>query len=281
MAFIIPSRWFAGGKGLDAFRDEMLHDRRIGRLVDYPNAEDCFPGVEIAGGVCYFIWDRHHDGQCKITTVMGDTESNMCRNLDEFETFIRWNDGVSILRKVRLRNESTLDEVASARKPFGLATNFTDFDAVQNPDKYKIYASTQTGQRKTGFVLKTKVQKGIDFIDKWKVLLPKAYRIGSSTDGGTIRPIVAEPNSVCTETFIVIKAFDSEEQANNFVSYVFTRLFRFLVMLRKLTQDATAKVYSFVPDLPMDREWTDEKLFERYNITPEEQDYIKSRIKEM
>lgn len=281
MAFIIPSRWFSGGKGLDAFRDEMLHDRHIKQLVDYPNAEDCFPGVEIAGGVCYFVRDAQYQGPCTITTILQDTESVLERNLDEFDTFIRWNAGVPILRKIKSFNESTLGEIASSRKPFGFATNYTDFDFINNPDKYKIYASTQTGQRKVGYVYKTHVTKGHQYIDKWKVLLPKAYRIGSSTDGGTIHPIIAEPGSVCTETFIILKAFNTEEEAKNLVSYIHTRLFRFLVMLRKVTQDATAKVYSFVPDLPMEHEWTDEKLFDRYDITPDEQEYIKSMIKEM
>lgn len=281
ISFIIPSRWFAGGKGLDSFRNMMLHNRHIKELYDYPNAEDCFPGVEIAGGVCYFIMDLNYEGKCKITTILQDEYSSMDRYLDETDIFVRWNKGIPILRKVKNRNETTISEIASARKPFGLATNFKDFDNHNNPDKYKIYSSSQTGNREIGYVEKTLISKGHEYINKWKVLMPKAYRLGSATDGGTIHPIIAEPGSVCTETFIVLKSFNTEKEANNFAKYIKTRFFRFLVLLHKLTQDATAKVYSFVPDLNMSQEWTDEKLYDRYDITPAEQRFIESLIKEI
>ena len=278
MAFIVPSRWFAGGKGLDSFRDKMLHDRHIKKLVDYPDASDCFPGVEIKGGVNYFIWEKNYSGDCEVTTVIGEeVRKPMKRRLDEYDTFIRWNEAIPILRKVQSRHEDTLDKKVSSRKPFGLATNFTDFDNINNPDKYKIYAN-----KKTGFVIKTLVQKGQQYIDKWKVLLPKANEGSGDIPNRVItNPILAGPESVCTETYIVVKAFDKQEDAELFFNYMRTRFFRFLLFLNKVTQDTTAKVYAFVPDLPMDRKWTDEKLFERYDITPEEQDYIKSMIKEM
>lgn len=278
LAFIVPSRWFAGGKGLDEFRDEMLHDRHIKKIVDYPDANDCFPGVEIKGGVNYFIWERAYDGDCEITTIIGNEEaSTMKRRLDEYDTLIRWNEAIPILRKVQARHESTLDKVVSSRKPFGLATNFSDFDDINNPDKYKIYAN-----KKTGYVLKTRVWVGENLVGKWKVLLPKANE-GSGTLPNRVLtyPTIAEPGSVCTETYIVVKSFDSEEEAKNFVSYITTRFFRFLVLLRKVTQDTTSKVYALVPDLTMTQAWTDEKLYDRYDITSDEQAYIESMIKEM
>lgn len=282
MAFIIPSRWFAGGKGLDTFRSEMLADRHIKIIYDYPNAADCFPGVLIAGGVMYFVWDGNYDGQCEIHTISGDDELPVTkRHLDQYDVFIRENQAVPILEKVKLRNEITLDKTVSSRKPFGLTTNFSNFDNINNADKYKIYSSDNVGNRKISYVLKSHITKGDDMIGKWKVLMPKAYRIGSSKDGGYINAIIAEPNSVCTETFLVMKTFSSRQEAENFVIYIKTRLFRFLVSLRKITQDATSKVYSFVPDLPMDQVWTDEKLYERYDITQAEQKFIESMIKEM
>ncbi|MBP3899273.1 Eco57I restriction-modification methylase domain-containing protein [Candidatus Saccharibacteria bacterium] len=281
ISFIIPSRWFAGGKGLDLFREEMLHNHHIKQLYDYPNAEDCFPGVEIAGGVCYFVIDSKYTGKCEITTILGEDSSTMERYLDEIDVFVRWNKGMPILRKVISRNESTISDIASSRKPFGLATNFKDFDAYNNPDKYKIYSSSQTGDRKISYVQKTRITKGFEYIDKWKVLMPKAFRLGSATDGGTVHPIIAEPGSVCTETFIILKTFSTEEEAKNFVEYIKTRFFRFLVLLHKLTQDATSKVYAFVPDLSMDRVWTDEKLYGRYEITDDERQFIESMVKEI
>ena len=278
MAFIVPSRWFAGGKGLDDFRDEMLHDKHIKAIYDYPDANDCFPGVEIKGGVNYFIWDRSHNGPCKITTIVNNEElPSAIRYLDEYDTFIRWNTAIPILRKVQDRHEETLDKKVSSRKPFGLATNFDNFDNINNPDKYKIYAN-----QKNGYVLKTRVSKGRDLIGKFKVLMPKATQ-GSGVYPNLIlsAPIVADPGSVCTETYIVVNAYNSEEEASNFTKYIKTRFFRFLVSLKKVTQDSTAKVYAFVPDLPMDRIWSDEKLYERYGITDEECQFIESMIKEM
>lgn len=278
MAFIIPSRWFAGGKGLDAFRNEMLHDKRIKHLVDYPNASDCFPGVDIKGGVCYFVWDKDYDGKCAIDTCFGENPiSSMSRCLDEYDTFVRWNQGIPILKKIQSRDEETIEKEISSRKPFGLATNFDLIDGINNTDKYKIYAN-----KKIGFVYKTCVQKGQKYIDKWKVMMPKATE-GSGVYPNYIlsKPIIAEPYSVCTETYIILKSFKAEDDAKKFANYVQTRFFRFLVSLRKITQDATSKVYSFVPDLPMDRVWTDEKLYDRYDITPDEQAFIESMIKEM
>lgn len=281
IAMIIPSRWFAGGKGLDKFRSEMLSDRCIRELVDYPNASDCFPGVDIAGGVCYFVRDSYYDGDCTIRTILDDEESLMTRRLDEFDTFVRWNEGVSILRKLEKKNEPTLDKVASNRNPFGLVANFSKFDDINTPDKYKIYSSNNVGVRRVGYVQKSLVPKGKDYIDRWKVLIPKAYRVGSRTDGGTVNPIVAEPGSVCTETFIILNNYGTEEESNYLYDYIKTRFFRFLVYLRKITQNATAKVYAFVPDLPMDHKWTDEELYKRYDLSEEEISFIEKMIKEM
>ncbi len=278
MAFIVPSRWFTGGKGLDDFRDEMLHDRHIKAIYDYPDANDCFPGVEIKGGVNYFIWDKNYSGPCKITTVMNDEElPSATRYLDEYDTFIRWNAAIPILRKIKDRNEETLDKVVSGRKPFGLATNFKNFDRISNPDKYKIFAN-----KATGFVQKTQIQIGKQYISKWKVLLPYANEgAGVFPNKVVTAPIIAEPDTVCTETYLIIKAFGTKTEAINFVKYIKTRLFRFLLLLRKTTQHTTAKVYSFVPDLPMNRMWTDEKLYERYGITNDERQFIESMVKEM
>ena len=203
------------------------------------------------------------------------------RPLDEFDVFVRENQAVSILRKVLAHKEQPLSASVSSRRPFGFVTNFKDFDDIPSDGKYKIYSSSQVGERKVGYVDKSLVTRGQEMIDSWKVLMPKAYRIGSTKDGGRINAIIAEPGSVCTETFIVMKTFTDKEHAENFVKYIKTRFFRFLVSLRKITQDATAKVYEFVPDLPMDRAWTDEDLYKQYGINSEEQAFIKDEILEV
>lgn len=278
MAFIIPSRWFAGGKGLDDFRATMLADRRMKEVVDYPNASDCFPGVEIKGGVCYFIWDAQYDGDCNVRTVLGDEElPSMRRPLGEYDTFIRFNAAVPILRKVQARHEETLDKKVSSMKPFGFRTFFDNFDNINNPDKLKIFAN-----KKVGYVQNSLVQVNRGWIDKYKVLTSMAYGAGEGFPHQiTGKPILAEPKSVCTETYLVANTFDSENQASNFENYMKTRFFRFLVMLKKNTQHISKDRFSFVPDLPMNEPWTDEKLYARYDIDADEQAFIESMIKEM
>lgn len=276
MAFIIPSRWFAGGKGLDEFRSEMLGDRHLKVLVDYPDAGDCFPGVSVEGGVNYFIWDREYEGDCEITTIVSDEAvSTMRRPLNEYDTFIRWNEAVPILRKVQARHEATLGEKVSNRNPFGL-NGRTVLDQINNPDKVKIYANKQTG-----YIERTQIARNTDLIDKYKVLISKAHGVGAFPDSVISRPIVAEPPSACTETYLIVGAFNNLEEAKNLEKYAKTRFFRFLLALRKLTQNITAKSYSFIPDLDMKQEWTDKKLYERYEITPTEQEFIESLVREM
>lgn len=278
MAFIIPSRWFAGGKGLDDFRDEMLHDKHIKKLVDYPNAKDCFPGISLEGGVNYFIWDRKYSGPCNICTVVADEEaSSATRDLSEYDTFIRWNEAIPILRKVRAKHEQTIDHKISSRKPFGLATNFKNYDNIETPDKYKLYAN-----KTIGYVIKTNITNNQQWANSYKVLVANAYGSGGTFPNLVIsKPILAEPNSVCTETYMVAGIFPDERQAQNLISYIKTRFFRFLLLLRKSSQHIPKDVYSFIPDLPMNQPWDDEKLFKRYNLTPDEQTYIKSMVKEM
>lgn len=276
VAFIIPSRWFAGGKGLDEFRSEMLADKHLKHLVDYPNADDCFPGVSVEGGVNYFIWDREYDGPCEITTIIANEEvSTMTRPLDEYDTFIRWNEAVPILRKVQERHEVTLGEKVSNRNPFSLSGK-TALDNINNPDKVKIYANKQVG-----YIERTQIARNTELIDKYKVLISKAHGVGAFPDSVISRPIVAEPPSACTETYLVVGSFNNLAEAENLAKYAKTRFFRFLLALRKMTQNITAKSYSFIPDLDMKQEWTDEKLYERYEITPTEQKFIESLVREM
>ncbi|MBR2544406.1 Eco57I restriction-modification methylase domain-containing protein [Candidatus Saccharibacteria bacterium] len=278
MAFIVPSRWFAGGKGLDIFRNEMLNDRRIKKLIDYPDASDCFPGVSIEGGVNYFIWDREYDGDCEIMTIVGDEEyPSMKRPLNEYDSFIRWNGAISVLRKVQSRNEETIDKKISSRKPFGLATNFSDYNEINNPDKFKIYAN-----KKIGYVFKSLIPNNVGWASKYKVLVANAYGGGGAFPNNVIsKPLLAEPNSVCTETYMVAGTFDTEQEARNLIAYIKTRFFRFMLLLRKSSQHIPKDVYSFIPDLPMDHKWTDEELYKRYDLSKDEIGFIEKMVKEM
>jgi site-specific DNA-methyltransferase (adenine-specific) len=202
----------------------------------------------------------------------------MKRPLNEYDTFIRWNEAVPILRKVQSRNEETLDKKVYSRNPFGFLASFSDFDQINNPDKIKIYAIKQ----QTGYIRRERAQSNKDLIDRYKVLLAKAAEGSGDFPNKIIgQPIIAYPPSCCTETYLVVNTFSDEQKANNFEDYIKTCFFRFLVMLRKPTQNMSKACFSFVPDLPMNEPWTDEKLYAHYDLTPAEIKFIESMIKEM
>lgn len=279
LTMIIPARWYSGGKGLDDFRDKMLHDSRIRQIVDYPEAIDAFSGVQIKGGVMYFLWDRDNQGDVKVSTFRKDSiTSEMTRPLLEegAETFIRYNEGISILKKVLGFKEESLIGQISSMKPFGLRT-FVKADAKQSEGKVKLY---QNGG--IGYVDRSEIVKNAELIDKYKVLIPRA---GSGSDAFPHsilgKPFVVEPNSACTETYIVLGSYDNSQECENLKAYVSTRFFRFMVLLIKSTQDAAARVYRFVPSQDFTEEWTDEKLYEKYGISDAEIAFIDSVIRPM
>ena len=278
ISMIIPSRWFAGGKGLDEFRKQMLDDRRIKVLVDYPNANDCFPGVEIKGGVCYFLWDKSHKGECVVKTMTGDEiTSEDTRSLGGQGVFIRQNEAISILAKVQKQQEPTLENKVSSQKPFGFRTFFDEFEAVTFENAVKIYA-----RGRQGYLSRDKVVVNPQLIDKYKVLASKAYNGGDARPHQIIgKPIVTTPNSCCTMTYLVINTFETEAEATNMASYLRTKFVRFLISLKKNTQDLKQTKFAFVPDLDMNTLWTDEMLFQRYGLTDEEVAFIHSIVKEM
>ena len=279
LSMIIPARWYAGGKGLDDFRKEMLADKSIRNLTDYADAGDCFPGVEIKGGVCFFLWDRDHpSNDCAVSTITrGKLSATHSRRLDEYDVFIRHRQGVVILAKVQEKKEPTLEVQVSARKPFGFSTNFTDFKKKEFSNSVKIYA-----RGTVGWVARDKIAVNPQWVDAWKVLTSRAYGAGETFPHQmTGVPIVVAPGSACTETYLVAGTFASKLQAERFESYMKTRFFRFLVALRKNTQDLNQGKFSFVPQLDMRVKWTDEMLYARYGITEEEQSFIESQVREM
>ena len=279
LTMIIPSRWFAGGKGLDYFRDEMLHDNRLRKIVDYPMSEDCFSGVKIEGGVCFFLWDRDNHGDCFVKTITNDNVSTLTRPLLETNTniFIRFNEAIPILNKIRALNEPSFSNIVSSRKPFGLATNFNDY-SKSSASGYKIYGNKFEGYLAKNYL----IPRNVEWINKYKIYISKAYGMGDISYTQVLgTPFIGEPNTLCTETYILIGPFATKEIANNVLSYIKTKFFRFLVFLIKNTQDATQKVYQFVPMQDFNESWTDEKLYKKYNLIQEEIDFIESMIKPM
>ncbi len=277
LTMIIPARWFSGGMGLDSFRDDMLHDKRICELHDFIDASECFPGVEIKGGVCYFLWNSSAEGDCAIYThKQGKIESKSIRALAEKDTdiFIRYNKAIPILRKIQRQTTEKLSEQIQSLGVFGFPTNFSDYKKNNFADAISIY-----GNKFIGFISKNQLTAGQHLIDKYKVLLPKA--IGSGGFDATFNPIVTYRNSCCTFTYVVMGAFDSKEQAENMASYIKTDFFKFLVGLRKITQDATKRVYSFVPMQDFSEPWTDEKLYKKYGLDADEIAFIESMVRPM
>ncbi len=273
LTMIIPSRWFAGGKGLDDFREEMLHDTRISQLVDYPIASDVFPGVYIAGGVCYFLWERDYSGLCQVTTHINTMVDTMKRPLSEYDVFVRFNKAISILEKVKAKNYPSMSKQVSTRKPFGLGT----YVLPTGKGSVTLYARKEVGK-----IPKTDIEIGSELIDKWKVFISRGYGAGSEGEfPRTIigKPIVAAPPSACTETYIVVGAYDTKQEAENLASYLCTKFLRFLVGLLKNTQDVTKERFAFVPLLPMNQKWTDEELYKHFGLTKGEIDFIEFMIR--
>ncbi|UIP49551.1 Eco57I restriction-modification methylase domain-containing protein [Bifidobacterium longum] len=274
LSMIIPSRWFSGGKGLDSFRSEMLHDTRLRIIHDYPNADDCFPNVQIKGGVCYFLWDRDHRGDCAVTSHSGGvTGPTVIRPLLEegCDTFIRWNEGVEILHKVQAVTSTTFDKLVSARKPFGFDTTYRGKDV----GNVKLYQNGGIAR-----VDSDDIAKNRSWVDGWKVFIPEA---GSGSDAFPHpilgKPFIGEPGTACTETYLVIGPFSTEDECKNVIEYISSRVFRFLVLLKKPSQHATGKVYSFVPMQDFTKKWDDTALIKKYKITSEEYNFISSLVR--
>lgn len=280
LSMIMPARWYAGGKGLDTFRAEMLNDDRIRKLVDFENSSAVFPGVDIAGGVCYFLWNRDNKGLCEITNQYDDRKVTSERALNEFDILIRHSQAVPIIRKVReIENpKHYLDKVVSSRKPFGMPTNY-------KPHKKGVpcHFTQRIGLQ---YAKPDDVTDRYKIIDKWKFLMPAAP-IAGQTDFS--KPVafyydnntrIAKPGEVCTESLLVGIALKTEKEVLSFKSYLFTKIVRFLLLQTVVSQHVTRDKFAFIPHLPVyDQKFTDDILRERWNITDEEWDFIDSKIK--
>ena len=281
LIMIVPARWYSGGKGLDDFRNNMIADTSISELHDFPETQDCFPGLNIRGGVCFFLRDINYHGPCKVVNYKaGKPISIATRFLREERSnvFIRYNIGSEIFNKVKKFNEKTMNYVVSSRKPFGLESNFNDFkNKKDNEHNIRLYRFGEDG-----YVNINQIPKGHSMINKIKVICSKASPGGDEYPHKIIsEPIIAGKESAATETYLIINTFDNIDEAENFVTYMKTKFFRFLMGMIKNTQNISKKVYSFVPLQDFSKPWTDEELYKKYNLNQEEIDFIESMIKPM
>ena len=279
ISMIMPSRWYTGGKYLDRFRATMLHDGKLCLLVDYNNFRDVFPGVDLAGGVCYFLWNAEYNGLCCVINASEKMNVPVMRDLGEFSIFIRSNQALNIVRKIlaHYNSMSALSKVVSARKPFGMPTNY-------KPQKTGIpcWFIQKIGK---SFARPQDVDDSKGYLNKWKFLIPKSPIAGQTDfskpvgfyyDGNTI---IAKPGECCTESYLVAGCFDTEQEVISYKSYILTKVVRFLLLQTVVSQDVTQKNFCFIPDLEhYEGTYTDEQLCRLWGITPEEWEYIDSRI---
>jgi site-specific DNA-methyltransferase (adenine-specific) len=278
LTMIIPDKWFAGGKGLDSFRETMLNDQQIRKLVDYADSKECFQGPDIPGGICYFLWEKNSDGLCEVTNIRNGEKISSLRQLNEFTTFIRYEQAAEIVRKISSANEKKMDTMVSSRKPFGLATNIRP---LKSGDIVLLHQNGE-GPYQSG-----QITTGKELIKKWKVMTSKtSYDHAGLPDKEGKRRVLSrveilKPNYICTETYILLGSFGTKKEAANCISYVTSKLVRFLVAQLSFSQDITKDRFAFVPIQDFSEPWTDEKLYKKYGLTQDEIAFIDSMIRPM
>jgi site-specific DNA-methyltransferase (adenine-specific) len=293
LSMVIPARWFAGGKGLDGFREAMLKDDRLRSIDDFLSAADVFPGVGLKGGVCFFLWNREKTGLCRVATHFKDWPvSTATRVLLEkgADVFIRFNEGLSILKKViavetgqnkalELPESKRFDQLVSSLRPFGLRTFFKG----KTKKSAKDVAVYQNGG--VGYYARSEITTNTQLIDKWKVYVGRAAPGTGNRDTYPHRilstPFIGESGSICSETYLCIGPFDSQSEAESVLSYLTCRLTRLLILLHKPSQDTTRKVYTFVPTQDWSKQWTDNDLYAKYGLTAPEIAFIEKVVRPM
>ena len=281
LCMIIPARWYAGGRGLDAFRAEMLNDCQIHYLVDYTDSRDCFAGVNIAGGVCYFLWEKDYRGQCHITNIIGNNRNSEIRQLNEYPVFVRSNIAIEIIRKVGKISESNMSEVVASSNPFGFRTY------VRGSDQATVTSIKLLTSEGFGYVERKEVKKNIDAIDTYNVIMTRAMSGGNkpSSDGkylvipNTMK--IMKPGEICAETYLCIGRYKTYEEAKSVISYLSTLFVRFLMLQSLSSIMINKESFQFVPLQDFSHPWTDEMLYKKYNLTEDEIAFIESMIRPM
>lgn len=292
LSLIVPSRWMSGGLGLTEFRKSMLEDKRLNRMTDYPDSNQIFPGVEVKGGICYFLWDSSHDGKCEVTTIRGkNIYGPVKRKLDKFDILVRDSLSVVILDKILDDDADSITSILSVDKEFGWTSNFDEFEKNKVDGYIPLHYITK-GNRLIGWIDRKDITKSPHLIDTYKVLIPKAGSDGGKKIPDVVlgKPLLADNPSVCTQSYLFFYV-DSKEESINIEKYLKSKFLRFLVSLRKMTQDATKSTYTWVPlqdfTTNSDIDWSqsvseiDQQLYKKYKLNEEEIVFVESMIKPM
>ena len=273
VCMITPSRWMAGGKGLNDYRARMLSDKHIRMIQDFPGSSDVFNTVAISGGVSYLLWDRDYNGLCEFNGIQ--------RDISEFDVLVRNNMAHQALKKVLSKHTGLfMGSSVSSRKPYGL-----DEDVEVSDTGTACWFKQRRGRL---FVNPESVKDSRGDLNKWKVLSPRTIP-GADVDKMGVAAIeaihatnmfVAKPGECCSESYLVLKSFETQMEANNFRAYVLTKFFRFMLLLRIASQDVTREKFTWVPDLEdYSRVWTDAELYQHFGLTKKEQEHIEKSIK--
>ena len=277
LCMIIPSRWYAGGKGLDSFRNIMLKDKHISHLIDYANSSDCFSGVNIAGGVCYFLWDKNYQGLCKVENNVGDHNGEYVeRNLSEYSVFVRDNNAIEVIKKILAHKEKTMEHYVHSRNSFSLPSN--ERGTTKANGNIKLLSSDGFS-----YISPNRIEDRNDILNKFKVIVTYAMSGGNkpSKDGKyqiLSSLMILKPQEVCTETYLVLSAFDTIDEAQNLLSYAKTIFFRFLLLQALTSIHITKSTFLFVPMQDFSQTWTDEKLYKKYKLEQPEIALMESMI---
>lgn len=287
VVMVIPARWYSGGKGLDEFRDAMLTDGKLAEIHDFQETSLVFPNVNIRGGICFFRWSQSHSGDTKVTNYSKDhPPTTLHRQALEtgISTFVRYNEAISILKKVRKFNEETYSNRVQSRNPYGIPSNFTEFSTTKNKENSIILFRSRRGSSadKTVYISEEKIISNKAYKDKIKVLVSKASPGGDEYPHSIFStPLVAPANSVSTETYLIVDFAKNIIEAENLLTYMNSRFFRFLVSLIKTTQNISKGSFAFVPVQNLELVWTDVELYKKYGITKDEQLFIEKMIRPM
>ena len=280
LSMIIPSRWFAGGMGLEKFRASMLEDEHISTLVDFPNAKDCFPQSSIGGGVCYFLWERDNSSICKVTNVTGQGSITMSRKLNEFDVFVRYNKAIDIIRKIS-EKEERFSNICSSLSPFGI--NSSERGLEKNfPGAFRLYSS-----KGVGYIDKSLLTTGHDYVDKYKIMISKtsAEHAGEPDKNGTFKVLSKvlplQPYDVCTFSYFLAGPFKDMKETENAITFLKTKFVRFLILQAVTSINLSKDKFQFVPVQDFSKPWTDEELYAKYGLNQEEIDFIESMIRPM